>query len=293
MKGLAMLFVVVLSVAFLGTGPVAAPGCSCEANAFDLGDVKKVEKVAKDVKDVGEAFTIDDEKEMEIGASVHPYLLEELGGSVRNSAVTGYVEKIGRKLAAKSSRSRIDYHFTVVDDSMINAFALPGGYIYITRGMLATLQDEAELAAVLGHEVGHVEKRHGVDQIKSMVVAEKGTKYAAGAAGKAGGALGEKLTRKIADVFARMALSGYGRSQELEADRAGIQFANSSGYDPDGAVRLFETLLELTGGKKGGIFASHPDTQKRIEEAKKEITGLSKRGKATNKAQYASIQQRI
>ena len=259
-------------------------------HAFGIGNVLNA---AKDVKDVAEAFTMNDAKEMEIGASVHPFLLSEMGGELNNRTVTNYVNKIGQKLAVRSQRKNINYHFTVVDDAMVNAFALPGGYVYVTRGMLATVKDEAELAAVLGHEIGHVEKKHGVDKMKNLVLAEKGTKLAVSAAGKAGGAIGEQLAGEIANVFAKLALSGYGRAQELEADRVGVALANSVGYDPDGAVRMFQALLKMSGGQKGGPFASHPDTEKRIEQAKQEITGLSPKGKATNKPQFASIQKGI
>jgi len=156
------------------------------------------------------------------------------------------------------------------------------------------MKDEAELAAVLSHEIGHIEKKHGVEGIQKMVLAEKGTKYAAEAGGKAGGAIGHELAAKISDVFAKLAITGYGRKQELEADKYGIQTANNAGYDPEGAVRLFETLMKLEGGKtKGGLFASHPDTKKRIEEANKEISTLGSKGKTINKPQYAAILKKI
>jgi len=231
---------------------------------------------------------------MEIGAQVHPQILAEMGGEYSNKAVHDYVDRIGQKLAAKSTRKGIDYKFTVVNTTMVNAFALPGGYVYVTRGILSVMKDEAELAAVVGHEIGHVEAKHGVERMQKAMLAEKGTKYASQGGGKVAGALGEKALGELTKMFSKIALSGYGRKDELEADRIGIRLANANGYDPNGAVRLFQTLLKLEGGKsKGGLYASHPDTKKRIEQAESEVAKLGTKGKTTNKPQYAAILKKI
>lgn len=274
----------------LGLAALAAV-FAVNASALNLGTIGGA---VKDTVDVVQSMTINTKKEMEIGASVHPQLLSEMGGAYGNKAVQDYVNRIGQKLAAKSTRSGINYHFTVVNDSMVNAFALPGGYVYVTRGILGVMKDEAELAAVLGHEIGHVEAKHGVERIQKMVLAEKGTKYASQAGGAAGGAIGQQLAGEIAKQFAKIAITGYGRKQELEADRIGIRIANSASYDPEGAVRLFQTLLKLEGGKSGGgLYASHPDTKKRIEQAEGEVAKISAKGKTTNRPQYAAIAKKI
>lgn len=275
----------------LGLIALAIMSVTGSASALNLGAISGA---VKDTVDVVKSMSIDTKKEMEIGASVHPQLLSEMGGAYGNKAVQDYVNRIGQKLATKSTRSGINYHFTVVNDSMVNAFALPGGYVYVTRGILGVMKDEAELAAVLGHEIGHVEAKHGVERIQKLVLAEKGTKYAAQAGGAAGGAIGQELAGEIAKQFSKIAITGYGRKQELEADRIGIRIANSASYDPEGAVRLFQTLLKLEGGKSsGGLYASHPDTKKRIEQAQGEVAKIATKGKATNKPQYAAIAKKI
>lgn len=275
----------------LGLIALAIMSLSGSASALNLGSIGDI---AKDTVDVVKSMSISDKQEMEIGMQLHPQILSEMGGEYSNKAVRDYVNRVGQKLAAKSTRKGINYTFTVVNSSMVNAFALPGGYVYVTRGILAQMKDEAELAAVLGHEIGHVEAKHGVERMQKIVLAEKTTKYAAKGGGKAAGALGEKALGELTKMFSKVAISGYGRKQELESDRIGIRLANSNSYDPNGAVRLFQTLLKLEGGSsKGGLYASHPDTKKRIEQAEAEVAKLSTKGKTTNKPQYAAIAKKI
>lgn len=244
-------------------------------------------KKAKDVADVAEAFSIDDEKEIAIGKAAHPELVAQMGGLSTDKKLNDYVAKVGARLASQSHRKAIKYQFFVVKTPVVNAFAMPGGYVYVTTGILKTLEDEAELAAVLGHEITHVEERHGVEKLRKAVLAEKGAEYGAS---KAAGTIGPELATMTANLFANLALSGYGRSQESESDEHGLAMANTAGYDPNGAVRLFQRLKALEGGEKAkgfqNFFASHPPTDKRIKEAEKQIAGLGKKGTETNKAQY-------
>lgn len=258
------------------------------AHAFDIrGAIDK----AKDVKEVAEAFSINDKKEVELGNEMHPYVLQEMGGAYSNKAANQYVNNVGQKLVKTTSRKNIPYTFTVVNADYANAFAIPGGHVYVTRGLLRMMKDESELSAVLGHEIGHVTEKHGIKRLQEEVITQKGAKYS----GKLGGAIAQKL----ASTFAKLASSGYGRGQELEADRVGVHYSNDAGYDPEGAVRLFKHLKELekSGSKSsnplGKFFASHPDTDKRIKQAEKEISGLNKKGKATNAAQYKAALKNI
>jgi predicted Zn-dependent protease len=275
----------------IGLCTLALTVAAATASAIGLGSIGGA---VKDTVDVVKTMSMGTKEEMEIGSQVHPQILAEMGGEYRSKAVGDYVNRVGQKLAAKSTRKGINYRFTVVNSTMVNAFALPGGYVYVTRGILSAMKDEAELAAVLGHEIGHVEAKHGVERMQKIMLAEKGTKYAAKGGGKAGGALGEKALGELTKMFSKIAISGYGRKQELESDRIGIRLANANGYDPNGAVRLFQTLLKLEGGKsKGGLYASHPETKKRIEQAEGEIAKISPKGKATNKPQYLAIQKKV
>ena len=236
---------------------------------------------------MAQAFSIDDEKEIAMGKAAHPELVAQMGGLSSDKKLADYASRVGARLASQSKRKAVKYQFFVVNTSMVNAFAMPGGFVYVTTGMLQTLEDEAELAAVLGHEVAHVEERQGVERLRKAILAEKGAEYGAK---EASGTVGPEVARLVANLFANLALSGYGRSQESESDDMGLTMANTAGYDPNGAVRLFQRLQALEGGEKSSglknFFASHPPTDKRIKQSEKQIAGLAKKGTETNKAQY-------
>ncbi|WP_044870826.1 M48 family metalloprotease [Pseudomonas sp. LFM046] len=185
-----------------------------------------------------------------------------------------YVQQVGQRVASHSHRANIPYQFTVVDSPDINAFALPGGYIYIHRGLLAYLGSEAELAAVLGHEVGHVTARHSVQQ-QSQSTAWNILGQAV-AIGTGVGAAGD-LTNVLGTAFVR----GYGRDMELEADGLGAQYLARSGYDPQAMIEVVEVLknqeefAQDQARRKGqsappssyhGLFDTHPDNDKRLQQ---------------------------
>ncbi|GAO34975.1 peptidase M48 Ste24p [Sulfuricella sp. T08] len=195
-------------------------------------------------------------------------------GVYDNPTLQRYVNEVGQHLAQKSHRGNLEYHFTVVDSPEINAFALPGGYIYITRGIMAYLNSEAELAAVLGHEIGHVTARHSVQQ------------YSASMAASIGVALGSVLVpelrggaQDLLSLLGNALLSGYGRDHELEADRLGAEYLARAGYDPQAMVKvvgvlknqeLFDAEIARGEGREPrryhGLFASHPDNDTRLKE---------------------------
>jgi len=153
-------------------------------------------------------------------------------GVYDSPALQTYVQQVGQKLAAQSHRPGLTYHFTVLDSPEVNAFALPGGYVYITRGILAYLNSEAELAAVLGHEIGHVTARHGVRQYTAAT--------ATGFVGAIiGVATGIGATQDLFNnVFGNAILSGYGRDHELESDRLGAEYLARTGYDPQAMIKV-------------------------------------------------------
>lgn len=251
--------------------------------AINLG---KIFEIGKDTVDVVQTFNIDDRKEAQYGASIHPYLLRKMGGRYPSSALNNYVNRVGQKLARLSSRRNMRYTFTVVNSKDINAFALPGGYIYITKGLLSLMKDESELAAVLGHEIGHVVKKHGVKKMRQSLLAQKGFKHASGK-------LGSQVSEDLALIFYKAAASGYGRRQELESDRIGIVLSNKAGYDPYGAVRVFNIFLKMEAGQRRSItnkfFASHPQSKKRISLANGQIQQLSRKGKVKGRTTYARM----
>ncbi len=197
------------------------------------------------------------------------YALYDLKG------LQNYVDSIGQKLARVSHRPGLSYRFTVLDSPEVNAFALPGGYIYITRGIIAYLNSEAELAAVLGHELGHVTARHGVRQAS----AAQGADIFFNILGAVNPAMGSSGVQSVVGLLGNALLSGYGREHELEADRIGAEYLARAGYDPQAMIKVIgvlkdqETFDADVARQEGreprayhGLFASHPDNDTRLKE---------------------------
>lgn len=193
-----------------------------------------------------------------------------------SKALQDYVNRVGQRIAKESHRPGLQYHFTVLDTAEINAFALPGGYVYITRGILAYLNSEAELAAVLGHEIGHVTARHGVRQQSAAQAANIGLTIASIFVPEIGSTAGQNL----ANIVGGALLSGYGREHELEADRLGAQYLARTAYDPQAIIKVIGVLknqelkdaeLAKQEGREPrryhGLFASHPDNDTRLHQA--------------------------
>lgn len=193
-----------------------------------------------------------------------------------SKALQDYVNRVGQKLVKQSHRPNLQYHFTVLDSPEINAFALPGGYVYITRGILAYLNSEAELAAVLGHELGHVTARHGVRQQSAAQAANIGLSIASILVPELNSVGVQNLTNLIGGAL----LSGYGREHELEADRLGAIYLARSEYDPQAIIKVIGVLknqelqdaeLAKQEGREPrryhGLFATHPDNDTRLQQA--------------------------
>lgn len=214
---------------------------------------------------------LSEDDEIAIGRAEHPKILQQYG-QVEMPELQAYVQSVGERLVAHSHRPDLIYRFTVLDSAMVNAFALPGGYIYITRGMLAYLNSEAELAAVLGHEMGHVTARHAVRQHSAATATGIiGTILAA--------QVGVRGAQDLANVLGTAFVRGYGREHELESDRLGAEYLARAGYDPQAMLRviqvlkeqeLFETQRAKEEGREPrvyhGLFSTHPDNDRRLQE---------------------------
>ena len=214
-----------------------------------------------------------EEQELALGRSYNQQILKE-NPRYADEKLQAYVQQVGDRVAENSHRSNLIYHFTVVDSPDINAFALPGGYIYIHRGLLAYLSSEAELAAVLGHEVGHVTARHSVQQqSQSTAWGILGQAVAIGT--------GVSAAADVTNVLGTAVVRGYGRDMELEADGLGAQYLARSGYDPQAMIEVVKVLKNQEvfardqAAKRGqpvpessyhGVFDSHPDNDRRLQE---------------------------
>jgi predicted Zn-dependent protease len=182
--------------------------------------------------------------------------------------VSKYVEEVGKRVLSKIQEAQFEYHFKTVDSEMVNAFALPGGYVYVTRGLLATLNSEAALAGVLGHEIGHVIGHHSVRQMKKALGSTLLMLGGLAASEDIRQNAGAWLT--MSSSMSQQVLLGYGRDFEMESDQVGMLAAYDAGYDPNGIVGFLKSLRarEMLGGQSyHGFSATHPDTVTRIIEA--------------------------
>ena len=205
-------------------------------------------------------------QEIAIGEENYVYMQQSGGGEYDiDPQLTAYVQGIGSRLAEVSDRP-LPYEFVVLNSSVPNAWALPGGKIAVNRGLLTEMGSEAELAAVLGHEIVHAAARHSARQMSRgmlLQVAVVGTAIATSSSGYSDLAIGG------ASVGAQLINQSYGRSAELESDLYGMQYMSRAGYDPQGAVELQKTFVRLSEGRQSdwlsGLFASHPPSQERVD----------------------------
>jgi len=189
--------------------------------------------------------------------------VEKEFGVYRDPELQKYISEVGQKLVDVCERKEITYSFEVLDTPMVNAFAAPGGFIFVTRGILKELDDEAQLAGVMGHEIGHVVYRHGAKQF------EKAFGYQTIVL--VGGILTKKdlsQLKQYTDFFVSLMLLGYSRKNEFEADNSGARYSLAAGYDPEAMVEFFEKLKAMEKKpptKFETFFRSHPPTADRIE----------------------------
>ena len=212
---------------------------------------------------------VSESQELQIGAEQYAPTRQSEGGDFElMPELTTYVNGVGQKLAAVSDR-KLPYEFKVLNSSVPNAWALPGGKISVNRGLLTELKSEAELAAVLGHEIVHAAARHGAKASERATMMQAG--LAAAQMGAAIGGIDQSLSGLVlqgAGVGAQMVQQKYGRDQELESDLYGMKYMKAAGYDPAAAVTLQETFVRLSQGQKSdwisGLFASHPPSAERV-----------------------------
>jgi predicted Zn-dependent protease len=203
-------------------------------------------------------------QEASIGAEEHQKV-EAQFGEFMTGPIADYVASVGQRVAANTERQDVQYRFYTIDSPEVNAFALPGGYIYVTRGLLALANSEAELAAVLGHEIGHVTGRHAAARMSQGTLAGLG-------AAVVGLATGSQAAGQLANLGSNLYISSYSRGQEHQSDELGIRYLSRAGYVP-GAMADFLASLDAQSeleGRSGGFsyFSTHPVTAERVREAR-------------------------
>jgi predicted Zn-dependent protease len=223
-------------------------------------------------------------REKEIGLEEHEKVLSSMS-FLEDEELLAYVRMVGNKAAAVSHRPDLEYTFNIIDSPEINAFALPGGYVYVNRGLLTFMNSEAELAAVLSQEIGHITARHAVQQQArgrlAQTAATVGGFVTAVATGS--GYVGNQIS-EVASIWAQTGLSGFSREHELEADSLAAEYLVKAGYDPAAMIEViavlknqedFNRLVSNTSGGYHGLFATHPRNDTRLQQAIAQVGNIS------------------
>ncbi len=224
-----------------------------------------------------ELSLVSEGQEIQMGRESHPQITASMG-VVDNAALQSYVAGIGQRLAAVSERPELPWTFTVIDDPTVNAFAVPGGYIYVTRGILSQFESEAELAGVLGHEIGHVTARHSVSQMSRQQLQQLGLGV---------GMIFSSTVRQFGDVLsAGVSLLNlkYSRGDETQSDELGVRYMVREGYDPDALRGVFQMLSRVSGNDGGRVpewQSTHPDPGNRADHIREVIAATPQAAAAT------------
>src|SRR3954467_3226242 len=228
-----------------------------------------------DVTGETQHISLSTDQEIALGLNSAPQMESEMGGPDPDPQAQALVQSIGEKVVAGSDAHGTPYKYQfrlLADPNTINAFALPGGPVFITRGLFNRLENEAQLGGVLGHEVGHVVGRHAAEHIAKGQLAQGIVgAVAVGASDRNGG----QSAAMLAAFAAQMAQLKYGRNDELEADKLGVKFMSQAGYDPHAMERVMEILAASSkGGRQPEFMSTHPDPGNREQQIRAEIEKL-------------------
>ena len=245
--------------------------------AADESQLRGALKRAQQLRDV----QMTDAEEQELGLAVSTRIRDRYG-VVQSEPVHRYVTLVGTVLAQASSRPELPWTFIVLDTDAVNAFAAPGGYVHITRGALALISNEAELAGVLAHELVHITRKHTVGAI------QKGKLVQMGADETVAG--NSALFGRLVDAATDVVLQGFGRGEEIDSDQDGVALANKVGYAPQGLGGFLTRLSERNkaSAEKRGLFASHPEMKERLARIDKQIAAGKMASTATVAERYTS-----
>jgi predicted Zn-dependent protease len=265
----------------------AALAIACAPMGADVAHAKKKKA------ETGQPVAIS-AKDKKIGAEAHPQLLNEFGGLYAGPQ-SEYVRQVGQKIAVQSGLSNAQGDFTIslLDSPVNNAFAIPGGYVYVTRQLLALMNDEAELASVMGHEVGHVAARHSQKRNSRAQTGSLGAIAATVLGAVLMGGEGAKLGQQLGGALAQRWVLGYSRSQEYQADDLGVVYLTKAGYDPYASSSMLASLAAQTSldARRAGKTekslpewaSTHPDPASRVTRAREKAAAAGANAKARNR----------
>ncbi len=217
------------------------------------------------------------EQEIALGLQSAPEMIQQYGGEYRDQAAQAQVDKVGEKLVAASLPGNQPYQFEfhlLADPKTINAFALPGGQVFITYALYSQLKNEDQLAGVLGHEIGHVVERHSAQQIAKQQLTQGITGAAVIASYDPNNPTGSVGKAAMAALIANLVNMKYGRGDELESDKNGVYYMAKAGYNPEALVGVMEILAASGGGRQPEFFSTHPNPENRIQKIRQTIDEL-------------------
>lgn len=238
-----------------------------------LFGVKKneIDLVKKGVGVVGALQPIGEEEEIVLGKAVAVEAFSRFGGEYPNQAWNRYINLVGKTIAEVSDRPTLNYHFAILNSPEQNAFAAPGGYIFITVGLLKTLKNEAELGGVLAHEIAHVTKQHMLDTIRRGAVLGSISELSLTAMKKDP----KMFSNAIGQLTDLLFTKGLDKEKEFEADAVGVEYAYRAGYHPQGLKDYLQTLAKEEGHAESVFFSTHPSTTERISKINSALNGYS------------------
>ena len=217
--------------------------------------------------------SITPEQEIALGVNSLPAMIEQYGGLHPDAEAQKFVKMVGQRIVAQSDAKQTPYQYDfhlLYDPKVINAFALPGGQVFITQALFNELESEDQLAGIFGHEIGHVVARHGAERIAKQELTQ-------GLTGAAVIASGDYQTAQAAQMIASLVNMSYGRDQELESDDLGVRFMIGAGYDPEALVSVMQILEKASGGQKQPEFMStHPSPENRVGKIRAAIEKYKK-----------------
>lgn len=268
--------------AILGTTVMLALACAPAAWAggnTQLGGLGKAVKKANQLREL----QMTEEEEIKLGTEVSAKIRERYG-VVQDQAVHRYVTLVGAVLAVSTNRASLPWTFVVLDTDGVNAFAAPGGFVHITKGALALIRNESELAGVLGHEITHITEKHTIRAIQKKGAIKMGAEETL--SGNAA-----LFNQVVGEVVSNITNQAFSSGEESESDEKGLALANRVGYAPQGLAAVLTRLKERNkdSQEKRGMFPSHPEMQARIDRLGKQAGAMKPAGKATLAERYADV----
>ena len=235
---------------------------------------------------------VSDAQEIEMGGQFSNEIEKELK-LFTDPEVVKYIQDLGQDLAKVSKRADITYHIKVVDTDDVNAFALPGGFLYVNRGLISIADTESELAGVMGHEIGHVVGRHGAKSLSRQY----GLQILTGLIVGRDPSVSRQIAAQFAGIGGTLGMFHYSREAEREADALGVQELYDAGIDPDGIAKFFEKLMSLHESEPSGLsslFSTHPPSSERVQNARADIALLpQKAGLRADSDRFQRIKKRL